>query len=287
MSGGRWLRVSTNRRCPVCDHADWCLVSEDGTAAICPRTKSDKRVGDAGWLHRLGHDSNRPPPCMTVKIDCQRVSPREVAALARRCQRAAERAGKLEEFADRLGLSVESLRSFGVGWLKRQRCSTWPMVDARGTLVGINRRFYNGAKRVIRGHRAGLYVPADLPLDLSGSTLLICEGGTDAIAARELGFAAVGRFSCTHGARMLVRLVRHRQPGMVVVIADRDGPGRRGAERLASALLPYTGCLKSIHPPPPHKDLRAWRLAGARRHDAYQLIETAPVRRLKVRVRTA
>jgi len=287
MSGGRWVRVSKDLRCPICGHRDWCLVSEDGTAAICPRTPSDKRVGDAGWLHRLGPDSNLPPPRMVVKTDRQRVPPREVAALARRCQQAAEHAGKLEEFAEQLGLSADSLRTFGVGWLKAERCSTWPMAGAKGTLVGINRRFYDGAKRVVRGHRAGLYVPTDLPLDLCGATLLICEGGTDAIAAREMGFAAVGRFSCTHGARMLVRFVREHLPGMVVIVADRDGPGRRGAKCLASALLPYVTELKSIHPPPPHEDLRAWRIAGAETDEVQHQIESAPVRRLKVRVSQA
>ena len=51
-----WLRVSRSRRCPVCDHADWCLVSRDGTAAICPRVESSKRIGDSGYLHRLKDD---------------------------------------------------------------------------------------------------------------------------------------------------------------------------------------------------------------------------------------
>ena len=39
--------------CPVCGKFDWCLVAADKTAAICPRTESPKRCGDAGYLHRL------------------------------------------------------------------------------------------------------------------------------------------------------------------------------------------------------------------------------------------
>ena len=42
-----------------------------------------------------------------------------------------------------------------------------------------------------------------------------------------------------------------------------DAPGRRGVECLACVLLPYVRQLKVIFPPPPHKDLRAWKQAGA------------------------
>jgi hypothetical protein len=38
----KWLRVSKRNRCPVCDKPDWCLLSEDGKAAICARIESGK-----------------------------------------------------------------------------------------------------------------------------------------------------------------------------------------------------------------------------------------------------
>jgi hypothetical protein len=37
----------------VCDHASWCLIAADGGAAICARTESANRRGNAGWLHRM------------------------------------------------------------------------------------------------------------------------------------------------------------------------------------------------------------------------------------------
>lgn len=60
----KWLRVSGRNQCPVCGKPDWCLISQDGTAAICPRIRSDKQAGDAGWLHRLTADyrPRTPPP---------------------------------------------------------------------------------------------------------------------------------------------------------------------------------------------------------------------------------
>jgi DNA primase len=61
-----WRRTTPTYRCPICRHSGWCLVSADGTAAICPRTESPKRCGDAGWLHRLGTplvgQTTRPAP---------------------------------------------------------------------------------------------------------------------------------------------------------------------------------------------------------------------------------
>lgn len=211
----------------------------------------------------------------------------DLAALARRFQAAGDKLGKLGQVAEALGLKTESLARFGVGWSFRESCSTWPMCDAKGRVVGINRRFKNGKKKVMPGHRAGLYMPADLPEDMSALTLLICEGGSDAVAALDVGCWSVGRFSCAHGSKVLVNLVRHRHPCLVVVVRDADGPGGRGADSLASTVLPYAPCLKRITPPAPYKDLRAWRLAGAELADVDRMIRSATPRRLSVKVRSA
>lgn len=283
---GDWIRVSKNQHCPVCDHADWCLVSADGTAAICARVSEEsvKRCGEAGYLHRL---TNRPVPW---RPQARRVvvppAPVDVSALALEYYAAADREGHLDRLAEDLGLSTESLRRFRVGWCVKEICSTWPMSDASGRTIGINRRFWDGAKRIMPGHRAGLYLPDDLSV-APGEPLLICEGGTDAVAGRDLGFQCVGRFSCTHGARLLVELVKARRPGLLVIIGDIDEPGQRGAQSLAAALLPYIPALKVVEPPAPFKDLRAWRQGGAGIHDVRCLIAGVEPRRLVVKVRSA
>ena len=58
-SGSDWLRVTKSEPCPVCGKQDWCLVSVDGSAAICQRVQSDREIGRAGWLHRLA-DGDAP-----------------------------------------------------------------------------------------------------------------------------------------------------------------------------------------------------------------------------------
>ena len=57
-----WVRVSRRNRCPVCDKPDWCLLSQDGKAAICARIESDTKAGEAGWLHRLDTAMPLPSP---------------------------------------------------------------------------------------------------------------------------------------------------------------------------------------------------------------------------------
>ena len=283
---GEWIRVSRERPCPICGHSDWCLLAADGTAVICPRVSegSVKRCGEAGYLHRLVN------PLAPWQPQARRVAvpapPADVTALAMEYHAAADREGHLDRLAEDLGLSGESLRRFRVGWRAEDGSSTWPMSDASGRIIGINRRFWDGAKRIMPGHRAGLYLPDDLSV-APGEPLLICEGGTDAVAGRDLGFQCVGRFSCTHGARLMVELLKARRPGTVVIFGDSDDVGRRGAESLASALLPYVPTLKIVAPPAPHKDLRGWRQAGATLHDVHCLIAGVEPRRLVVKVRSA
>ena len=156
------------------------------------------------------------------------------------------------------------------------------MSDASGQIVGILRRYPDGSKRVMRGHHPGLYLPVGVPRDLTNRILIICEGATDTAAALDLGFAAVGRFSCTHGVSLLTGLIRSRQPALIVMCADAEPQEQQGAEALAGALLAYTRQVKVITPPIPHKDLRAWRQAGADRRDLQQTIYEASIHQLRV-----
>ena len=185
---GDWVRVSKEQHCPICDHADWCLISADGTAAICARVSdgSVKRCGEAGYLHRLADrpDTWRPGP-RRVAVPA---APADVSALALEYHAAADREGHPDRLATDLGLSVESLRRFRVGWCAKENCSTWPMSDATGRIIGITRRFWDGAKRIVPGHKAGLYVPDDLSV-APDAPLLVCEGATDAVAGRDLAFS--------------------------------------------------------------------------------------------------
>jgi hypothetical protein len=279
----QWRRVSRGKPCPVCERPDWCLVSTDGTAAICARVESPKRCGEAGWLHRLTDAPWRPARRIvrTVPLRHDDAGLPDFTALSRRCQLAVD-PGRLHQFARSLGLSADSLSSLAIGWSADQRAWSFPMRNATGVVVGIRLRRPSGFKFAVTGSKEGLFLPAGA-LDSAGGRLLVCEGPTDTAALLDLGFlAVVGRPSCTGGIKLLVEMAR-RRPSEIVVVADGDEPGQRGADALASILAAYVPAVRVITPPTGIKDARAWKRAGATRQELEQLIVASAVRRLTVR----
>lgn len=286
MSYERMIRVSRSRRCPICGRPDWCLVSPDNppTSAICSRIDDGarRRVGDAGWLHVLREDFrswNRPPiliPLATTGgIDFDRLAEECVAVVD---------VGELARLADGLGLTVDSLHRFRVGWSARHRAWSFPMLDADGRVRGIRLRYSDGRKLAVRGGREGLFVPSNMAV---ADRLLAAEGATDAAALVELGFAAVGRPSCTGGIGLLCDFVRRRREREVVIVADADASGRRGAENLAATLVAYCPVVRTIEPPPGVKDARAWKTSGATAADVAAVIERSTVRTLRIAMSVA
>jgi DNA primase len=181
-----------------------------------------------------------------------------------------------------LGVSAESLRRLSVGWSPKHRAWSFPMSNAAGDVLGIRLRLPGGRKLSVKGGKEGLFLPEGID---AGGPLLVCEGPTDTAALLDLGFNVVGRPSCTGGVKLLVELVRKHRPEGVVIVADADAPGQRGAERLAAVLLAYSASVRIIAPPAPIKDARAWRQGGAMAADVQAAIDAAPVRRLTVSIR--
>jgi phage/plasmid primase-like uncharacterized protein len=181
---------------------------------------------------------------------------------------------------DSLGLSVESLCALDIGWSAFCRAWSFPMRDAAGSVIGIRLRRPNGTKFAVRGSKEGLFLPAASSTD---ERLLICEGPTDAAALLVLGYSAVvGRPSCTGGVKLLAELVRRRRPGEVIIVADGDEPGRRGANNLASVLVAYCAVVRVVVPSR-WKDVREFLRAGGTQQRLEQAIAAAPERRLVVR----
>jgi hypothetical protein len=278
-----WRRVSRGRLCPICERPDWCLIAADGSAAICARIESPKLCGEAGWLHRLRADWR--PACYPVRtftlsgagsrLDLERLATDWQSAAA---------PDRLDRLARSLGLSPGSLRRLGIGWSAAHGAWSFPMQDAASSVLGIRLRREDGRKFAVRGGREGLFLPAG-GLE-KGGQLFICEGPTDTAALLDLGFADVaGRPSCAGGVRLLVELVQLCQPAAVVIVADSDGPGLCGADKLASVLVAYTPAVRVIAPPAGIKDARAWLQAGATRQDVEKMVQAAPPRQLAVRVR--
>ena len=109
MSRADWLRVSCRRLCPICGKRDWCMTSADGSAAICARVESDRRAGEAGYLHRLSDLTGPHPLWMrTIHVAGPHAGQPDLAQLANQHASAAD-AGRLAWFARLLGASISSL----------------------------------------------------------------------------------------------------------------------------------------------------------------------------------
>jgi hypothetical protein len=282
MRSTTWQRVTKAKPCPICGKADYCGFAPDGSACICMRIDvgSVKRTRNGGFLHRFGDGPHHRPTIRTTTIRPSLPSRQDLPILALRYRTAVNPDG-LERLAQRLGLTAQSLIRLGIGWAQDHHAWAFPMTDAAGNVVGIRLRLDGGRKFAVRGGREGLFIPSNL---LDCEHLLICEGPTDTAALLDLGFCVVGRPSCTGGGRLLVQLVNSLKPTDVVIVADADAPGERGAAALASILALYCP-VRMIRPPNGIKDARAWKSAGATATEVLTLMDAAPTRRLALRSR--
>ena len=96
-----------------------------------------------------------------------------------------------------------------------------------------------------------------------------------------VGLYAVGVPSAGGSIDLLLAMCRRMRPEYVQIMADADGPGAAGAERVADALVvvskvvivtPLGGC----------KDARAWVLGGAGKDVILAAGDVAPVRRVVI-----
>jgi hypothetical protein len=281
MSSG-WVRVSKAKPCEICGRGDWCLISGDGSAVICPRVSEGavKLCGDAGWLHRLRETDEGLTTRYRrhVRVQARPNSAFPMDQLARRCHEAVGQA-RFDQFSRQLGISETSLQRLWVGWSADHQAWSFPMMDEKYRVIGIRLRRPDGRKFAVCGGREGLFVPSRLP---ESGQILICEGPTDTAAMLDLGFASVGRPSCRGGARPLKSLVFGRN---VVVVADNDAPGRSGAAHVARTLRLYCPAVRVMHPPTGINDVRAWKRSGATQADVEAAIEAATPGGVSIRCR--
>ncbi|MGL6097037.1 MAG: hypothetical protein ACRC7O_14735, partial [Fimbriiglobus sp.] len=125
-----------------------------------------------GWA--CYRSANDPPPNGVHRNGAPVPRPPDFRALAERY--AADLTPELQaDLAGRLGLPVAALDALPlVGFLGTVEagtvegddelpagpCYTFPEIDARGRVTGLNRRFADGRKKLIYGHHRGLTVPA-------------------------------------------------------------------------------------------------------------------------------
>jgi hypothetical protein len=219
------------------------------------RAESDRRLGNGGWLHKLGLDlpgaSTRAAPPRQRRYLSADILGDTWARWA---------LGTTDEqvagLAKRLGVKAESLRAVGVCWAWPHEAWAFPMYDGEENFAGIRLRSDEGDKWALRGSHQGIFIPY---IDMQADVLIV-EGPTDAAAAVSLGFYAIGRPSCTGGEREIGQWCQRHGIRRVTVLADNDSSGVAGARTLCGQLdIPTRLAVL------PAKDLREWVQNGATR----------------------
>ena len=265
-----WIRTTKRKRCPICEHPDWCSVSEDDTVVCCMRIESSKPCKSGGWFHNL-----REP--VTYKPTPKKSKPVPIQDFTALSSQYVENLIHIDKLAEELGVSIRSLERLEAGWNGNV---TFPMRDGRERIIGIRVRGSKG-KWCVTGSRQGLFWPEGI---YSGSdySLVIAEGPTDVAALLTMGFDSIGRPNCMGGTEYIIEFLKGRRRD-VIIMADKDPPkerpdgsvwfpGQEGADRLAKAIMPLVRSLKIVKPPF-HKDVRAWLRDGATQETLLAVIE--------------
>lgn len=252
-----------NIPCPICHHPDWCLMDPQGGAVICARIQngSIKRCGQAGWLHIIDRDKfnpkrwtkmNKPTIDFTSKVEQYRHGLRQHREKAR-------------VITNSIGIQLRTAYDYDCGF--DGRALTIPMHAANHMPIGIQRRFLDGTKRMVRGSKVGIFRPWFPPCGQSPS-YLICEGFSDTATASELvgnQYHCIGKLNYNSGNDVIRELLSlARKKAEVVLLCDRDenDVGVMGAIGTAMAIQDLCWSIRILSPPPGVKDVRDWRRQG-------------------------
>ena len=245
--------VTARNRCPVCGKPDWCLVRNDGAAAICPRTISAREWGDAGFFHII--DDAKFKSAVPQRFDAMPPTAIDAAGIHAEMEGDID-ADRIRRHAAELGVTAQSLAAMGIGWSSRHDAFAFPMRNCLGQIIGIRLRNERGDKWAVNGSRNGIFIPSCRFDD----ECWIVEGPTDTAAALSIGLPTIGRPSATACVDTTVAFCRRFT--MVNIVGDYDDTGQLGATKLANALV-GAGIMVRLLYPRRGKDMRQWVVDGA------------------------
>lgn len=228
--------ASKKNPCPVCGKFDWCTNFPSIGKACCKRVPSDKPARNGGHWHQIGEPvAAYAPPLRRTVARPVRMAPEAWEALQRQFQ-ANVTPSQIKRLAESLGVREIDVCNLGPGWKSDEACYTFPMVNAAGYVIGIQRRWLTGEKKAMAGAELGLFVPT---CDHTGATLTIVEGCSDLLAALSIGWKfTIGRPNCSAIVQTILDFVDRSKARQVVIVPDLDEnqAGQRGADALQSKL---------------------------------------------------
>ena len=283
-----WQRATKREPCKICEAIKWCIITDDGSTAICMNIKSDKpktfRDGSVGFIHKLSDNDGATSMKIVARVKKPRVTDAELNfRFAPQCRSWYVGNGdKINELARMIGVPTWVLDVLKVGW--DGEAWTIPERNHQGLVVGVSRRLLDGSKLCVVGSRRGLTYADDW--DSGDGPLFIVEGGTDVAAGLAMELAIVGRPSNVGGVEYLTRLLC-RVNRRIIIVGERDRkehdslskavrsghdpkcggcrlcwPGKAGAVATSIALSRRLNRIVDwSFPPDDVKDLRTWFIA--------------------------
>jgi hypothetical protein len=278
----RLKEVNRANPCPVCEGIHKCSIGEDGLI-VCGRSdgpvpgfvflgkakndeqftlyrrEDDPTLDRDGWQQWSNNGSDRQTNNQAIDWPARAATFAKGLTLERRPVLARDL--KLPEsvfFTLTIGFDGNDFKG---------PCWTFPEVNAAGRVIGINRRYLDGSKKLMPGGNRGLTIP-DGWREREGP-VLCPEGPSDTLALTAMGLAAIGRPSNLAGVDQLAELFKDLPPERPIVILgehdqkqDGNWPGQVGASRTAAALAARLRRLVQwVLPPDGAKDVRAWAIA--------------------------
>lgn len=226
------------------------------SACICPHVKSDRKCGNAGWLHIL-----KPGTVPPAKVQTKpRPEPNWIPQLEALQKQTTLQ--KLWEWADRLSIDDPiTLMKFRCSTLNNQLIA--PVYDEQEKVIGLQARNQKGIKRFYKYSRAGLFMETQQ----TNSALVIAEGLSDTLVLSEFCRVAqvIGKTNHSAGNDMLDKWMESRFFLEVLVISDSDEVGLDGAQETVS--IAKNHCDRVRLYVPKEKDIRAEKQKGLTRPD--------------------
>jgi len=136
------------------------------------------------------------------------------------------------------GLSIDTIKAFGLGWSSKRKRITIPIRDDKGKLVNIRYYLPNAGKKDIKiqshtievndkkiGYGNMRLYGVDKLIIYKGSQVIICEGELDRILLEQYGFMAVtGTAGCNGFNREWTQYFKNKD---VILLFDCDQAGMR------------------------------------------------------------
>lgn len=171
-----------------------------------------------------------------------------------------------DDFAAKIGVSPGALSNLDVQWAQEHRAWAFPMRDHKRRTVGIRLRDENGRKWAVKGSRQGFFIP----IDPAHWDIYITEGPTDCAAMLSMGLFAIGKAAAMQGPEEIIKFVTKNHVRRVIVIADNDNAGLKGARKLIDVCL--VPCCELVLPA---KDAREFYRNGGTKEMIVMLVRNA------------